>query len=44
MSLGFTDTLLHIKQINKDPLCSAGNCVRYLVIAYNGKELEKEYN
>ena len=39
-SLGLTDTLLHIKQINKDLLCGTGNYIRYLVIAYNGKELE----
>ena len=37
-------TLLYIKQINnKDLLYSTGNYVQYFVIAYNGKESEKEY-
>ena len=36
-------TLLYIKQISvRNLLCSAGNCIWYLVITYNGKESEKE--
>ena len=28
---------------NKDLLYSTGNCIQYLVIAYNGKESKKDY-
>ena len=36
--------LLYIKQItNKDLLYSTENYIQYFVIAYNGKESEKEY-
>ena len=39
-----TYTLLYIKQItNKDLLYSTGNSTQYFVIAYKGKESEKEY-
>ena len=42
-SLGLTDTLLYIKQINNnDPLYSTGNYIQYLLITYNGEESEKE--
>ena len=34
-------TLTYIKYINKDLLCSTGNYIQYLVMVYNGKELEK---
>ena len=34
--------LLHLKQANKDPPCSTGNCMQYLIVTYNGKESEKE--
>ena len=37
-------TLLYVKQINNnDLLYSTGNCIKYLVITYNGKNPEKEY-
>ena len=36
-------TLLYIKQINnKDLMYSIGNYIQYLIIIYNGKNLEKE--
>ena len=31
-----------VYQINKVLLCSIGNYIQYLVIAYNGKEFEKK--
>ena len=38
-----TCTLLYIKSIqNKDLLCSLGKSIQYSVIAYMGKESEKE--
>ena len=37
-------TLLYIKQINnKDLLYGPGDYIQYLVIAYDGKESEKEH-
>lgn len=33
--------LLHTGWINSVLLYSAGNCIQYLTIAYNGKESEK---
>ena len=34
-------TLPYIKQVNKDQLYRTGNYIQYHVIAYNGKESEK---
>ena len=43
-SLGLTDTLLNIKEINKGLLYTTGNYyIQYLVKTYNGEESEKEY-
>ena len=36
-------TLLYIKQINKDLLCSTGNYIQYLAITNKGKEYEEKY-